>query len=135
MADQIKNIIKQEHDKEQQKIRDLKNKFSESVVTEYQKHPFKLDSLKDAIRQDKDIKTYTIYDFSYNQLGDGDFSHELMNNLYDIAYYGTKHYEDAQKNGCYIVKRFFEKANKDNNWNFKTIDNCNSKQPSYDISW
>lgn len=142
MASEISQLAFDIITKREQSKKDCVNRatgeFKEAIISTYQKNPFTLDKLKDMIRKRPKMKELYLYGHKGNYgtcaIGFGEW--EQIHS--DIYWTNCVEYEDREKmdkEGCLAVKRFFDKANKENKWNFKTHNDCYGKEPKFWISW
>lgn len=120
--------------------------FYEWIAIKYKQNPFKLDELNNIVKATPNMKEYYIFKSNYYSGDRGIYSSEFkMNNInFDINNFTTEKselkidesdYKILKQNGCTIVKQFFQKANKENNWNFEINDRCFAENPTYSITW
>jgi hypothetical protein len=107
----------------------------EWVVITYQQNPITLDVLKQAANNGK--TEYQIYNADtnqrpYNRIGEMIDYQKSPNTIKNVS---PLERSEMIKDACYTVKRLFEKANNDNNWNLKVIHNCNDGCPTIKVKW
>lgn len=144
MASEINELAFDTIIKREQSKKDFANKvcgeFKEAVVETYQKNPFTLDKLKNEIKANPEMKTK----YLYGKKNDSYRTHPAIGygkwNQQHSDIYFTNGIDDDTKDrmnreGCLAVQRFFEKANKENKWKFKTHNFCYDENPRFWISW
>ena len=144
MADEINKIAFDAIMKQENELKAIKKKamgeYKEAVVVTYQQNPFDIEKLKKEIKLNPNMKNKKLYDYNYNgTLIIGYSDDKTHNTIHNSILYGANIDMDdrtkMKQEGCKIVSTFFEKANQDTKWKFKTHNKCNTDSPKYWISW